>query len=285
MKLQFKKQQYQWDAVKSTVQVFSGQPNQGLQEYVLDQGILYIRARGKLQEATRIDTIESGYANQEIALKDSDLLQNLQTIQAANNINISSSLSNRLGRIDLDIEMETGTGKTYVYIKTIFELNKRYGWSKFIVVVPSIAIREGVKTSFDITQEHFMEEYGKKARYFIYNSDNLTQIETFSASGDISVMIINTQAFNTSLREGANNKASRIIYSKRDDFGSRRPIDVISANNPIVIVYSNKSIYLCSRLASKCGTRPKSPSHQMQSLMFSPHTFTSQNRIVRWARK
>lgn len=236
MKLQFKKQQYQWDAVKSTVQVFSGQPNQGLQEYVLDQGILYIRARGKLQEATRIDTIESGYANQEIALKDSDLLQNLQTIQAANNINISSSLSNRLGRIDLDIEMETGTGKTYVYIKTIFELNKRYGWSKFIVVVPSIAIREGVKTSFDITQEHFMEEYGKKARYFIYNSDNLTQIETFSASGDISVMIINTQAFNTSLREGANNKASHIIYSKRDDFGSRRPIDVISANNPIVIM-------------------------------------------------
>ena len=110
MKLQFKKQQYQWDAVKSTVQVFSGQPNQGLQEYVLDQGILYIRARGKLQEATRIDTIESGYANQEIALKDSDLLQNLQTIQAANNINISSSLSNRLGRIDLDIEMETVGG-------------------------------------------------------------------------------------------------------------------------------------------------------------------------------
>ena len=157
MKLQFKKQQYQWDAVKSTIQVFSGQPNQGLQEYVLDQGILYIRVHGKLQEATRIDTIESGYANQEIALKDSDLLQNLQTIQAANNINISSSLSNRLGRIDLDIEMETGTGKTYVYIKTIFELNKRYGWSKFIVVVPSIAIREGGE---DLVRHHTGAFYG-----------------------------------------------------------------------------------------------------------------------------
>ena len=236
MKFQFKKQQYQWDAVESTVQVFNGQPNQGLQEYVLDQGKLFVRVKGKMQEVTRMETIEQGYANQEVALKDSDLLKNLQTIQAANNINISSSLSNNLGRIALDIEMETGTGKTYVYIKTMFELNKLYGWSKFIVVVPSIAIREGVKKSFDITQEHFMEEYGKKARYFIYNSDNLTQIETFSTSNDISVMIINTQAFNTSLREGANNKAARIIYSKRDDFGSRRPIDVISANNPIIIM-------------------------------------------------
>lgn len=236
MKFQFKKQQYQWDAVESTVQVFSGQPNQGLQEYVLDQGKLFVRVNHKLTEVTRADFIEQGYANQEVKLSDHELLNNLQTIQAANNINISSALSNNLGRIALDIEMETGTGKTYVYIKTMFELNKLYGWSKFIVVVPSIAIREGVKKSFDITQDHFMEEYGKKARYFIYNSDNLTQIDSFSTSTDISVMIINTQAFNSSLKEGANNKAARIIYTKRDDFGSRRPIDVISANNPIIIM-------------------------------------------------
>lgn len=236
MKFQFKKQQYQWDAVESTVRVFNGQPNQGLQEYVVDQGKLFVRTKGKMQEVTRIDTIEQGYANQLITLNDAELLRNLQTIQAANNINISSSLSNNLGRIALDIEMETGTGKTYVYIKTMFELNKLYGWCKFIVVVPSIAIREGVKKSFDITINHFMEEYGKKARCFIYNSNDLTQIETFSTSNDISVMIINTQAFNTSLREGANNKTARIIYSKRDDFGSRRPIDVISANNPIIIM-------------------------------------------------
>ncbi len=237
MKLQFKKQQYQWDAVESTVQVFSGQPNQGLQEYVLDKGKYYIKqADGKLIEDIRILHEESGYSNQEVKLSDPQLLDNLQTIQAANNINISSALSNHLGRIALDIEMETGTGKTYVYIKTMFELNKLYGWSKFIVVVPSIAIREGVKKSFEITEDHFMEEYGKKARYFIYNSDNLTQIETFSTSSDISVMIINTQAFASSLKEGANNKAARIIYSKRDDFGSRRPIDVISANRPIIIM-------------------------------------------------
>ena len=132
--------------------------------------------------------------------------------------------------------METGTGKTYVYIKTMFEMNKRFGWSKFIVVVPSIAIREGVKKSFDITVDHFMELYGKKARYFVYNSKNLGEIETFSSCADISVMIINTQAFNTSFKDGAKNEAARIIFSKRDEFGSRRPIDVIAANNPIVIM-------------------------------------------------
>jgi type III restriction enzyme len=118
----------------------------------------------------------------------------------------------------------------------MFELNKRYGWSKFIVVVPSIAIREGVKKSFDMTQEHFMEHYGKKARYFIYNSSNLNQLDSFSSSAGINVMIINTQAFASSLKEGANNKESRIIYSKRDDFNSRRPIDVIKANRPIIIL-------------------------------------------------
>ena len=132
--------------------------------------------------------------------------------------------------------METGTGKTYVYIKTMFELNKRYGWSKYIVVVPSIAIREGVKKSFEITAEHFMEQYGKKARFFIYNSSNLTQLDNFSSSSGINVMIINTQAFAASLKEGSNTKESRIIYSKRDEFGSRRPIDVIAANRPIIIL-------------------------------------------------
>jgi type III restriction enzyme len=132
--------------------------------------------------------------------------------------------------------METGTGKTYVYIKTMFELNKLYGWSKFIIVVPSIAIREGVKKSFEITADHFMEHYCKKARFFIYNSSNLNQLDNFSSNSGINVMIINTQAFASSLKEGANNKESRIIYSKRDEFGSRRPIDVIKANRPIIIL-------------------------------------------------
>ena len=237
MKFQYKIQGYHTEAVESTLRVFAGQPNQTLGEYIIDRGKLMRRMNGQLQELTQMELEgERGYRNQPVALDDEILLSNLHKVQADNNINISPALSNRLGRCALDIEMETGTGKTYVYIKTMFEMNKRFGWSKFIVVVPSIAIREGVKKSFDITVDHFMELYGKKARYFIYNSKNLGEIETFSSSADISVMIINTQAFNTSFKDGARNEAARIIFSKRDDFASRRPIDVIAANNPIIIM-------------------------------------------------
>lgn len=238
MKLQFKIQQYQTDAVESTVDIFNGQPNQGLLEYKMDQGKVYVIDNGKRieQKGMGFSEYDTGYKNGDIVLSEEELLKNIHQIQTQNNIHLSNEVIKRLGACQLDIEMETGTGKTYVYIKTMFELNKRYGWTKFIVVVPSIAIREGVKKSFDITQDHFMEQYGKKARYFVYNSDNLNQIDTYSQSADISVMIINTQAFNTSMKEGAKNKYARIIYDKRDEFGSRRPIDVIAANRPIIIL-------------------------------------------------
>lgn len=238
MKLQFKIQQYQTDAVESTVDIFNGQPNQGLLDYKMDQGKVYVIDNGKRIEQTDfvVNKNDTGYKNGEIVLSEDELLKNIHQIQTQNNIHLSNEVIKRLGACQLDIEMETGTGKTYVYVKTMFELNKRYGWTKFIVVVPSIAIREGVKKSFDITQDLFMEQYGKKARYFVYNSDNLNQIDTYSQSADISVMIINTQAFNTSMKEGAKNKYARIIYDKRDEFGSRRPIDVIAANRPIIIL-------------------------------------------------
>lgn len=238
MKLKFKIQQYQTDAVESTVDIFNGQPNQGLLDYKMDQGKVYVIDNGKRieQKGIGFSEYDTGYKNGEIVLSEDELLKNIHQIQTQNNIHLSNEVIKRLGACQLDIEMETGTGKTYVYVKTMFELNKRYGWTKFIVVVPSIAIREGVKKSFDITQDHFMELYGKKARYFVYNSDNLNQIDTYSQSADISVMIINTQAFNTSMKEGAKNKYARIIYDKRDEFGSRRPIDVIAANRPIIIL-------------------------------------------------
>ena len=238
MKLQFNIQQYQTDAVESTVDIFNGQPNQGLLDYKMDQGKVYVIDYGRRIEQTDfvVNENDTGYKNGEIVLSEDELLKNIHQIQTQNNIHLSNEVIKRLGACQLDIEMETGTGKTYVYIKTMFELNKRYGWTKFIVVVPSIAIREGVKKSFDITQDHFMELYGKKARYFVYNSDNLNQIDTYSQSADISVMIINTQAFNTSMKEGAKNKYARIIYDPRDEFGSRKPIDVIAANRPIIIL-------------------------------------------------
>lgn len=232
MKFKFKIQQYQTDAVERTVEVFAGQPSV--------DNFTYRRDLGKQAQYHQISIydaeIETGYRNSEIQLTSKELLDNIRKVQADGDIKLSESLAPSIGACALDIEMETGTGKTYVYIKTMFELNKRYGWSKFIVVVPSIAIREGVGKSFRILEDHFMEHYGKKARWFIYDSSRLKSLDDFSSDAGINVMIINTQAFAASLKEGGKSKESRIIYSKRDDFASRRPIDVIAANRPIIIM-------------------------------------------------
>lgn len=246
MKFNFKIQSYQTEAVQSVVDSFAGQR--------FSDGISYRRDIGDVKEKqnysqayldyeTSSDEVvykdgfdETGFKNSQITLEPNELLNNIRKVQQNNNVLLSESLVNDLGACSLDIEMETGTGKTYVYIKTMFELNRKYGWSKFIVVVPSIAIREGVKKSFEITQDHFMEEFQKKIRYFVYDSKNLNQLDSFSSNSGINCMIINMQAFNTSLKEGGRNKESRIIYSKRDEFGSRRPIDVLKVNNPILIL-------------------------------------------------
>lgn len=237
MKFNFKIQQYQTDAVDAVVKVFNGQGFHDRISYIRDLGKTESVDRQMSFDDEQYDPMDdTGYKNEIVELSDEQLLRNIQTLQSQNNIKLSNSLVKDLGRCSLDIEMETGTGKTYVYIKTMFELNKKYGWSKFIVVVPSIAIREGVKKSFEISADHFMEHYGKKARFFIYNSSNLNQLDNFSQSSGINVMIINTQAFASSLKEDGRSKEARIIYSKRDEFGSRRPIDVIKANRPIIIL-------------------------------------------------
>lgn len=236
MKFKFKIQQYQTDAVEATVNVFAGQPSKTNSQYRRDLG----KTKGRIV----FDEEYVGYKNADVELQGPQLLVNIQQQQAIYNIPKSMKLSqpDGLGACSLDIEMETGTGKTYVYIKTMFELNKRYGWSKFIVVVPSIAIREGVAKSFTMLAEHFQEHYGKQAIPFVYNSSNLNAIDDFSSSADIRVMIINTQAFNSSFNEAKNvegrkgDAAARIIYTRRDDFQSRRPIDVIAANRPIIIM-------------------------------------------------
>ena len=251
MKFSFKIQQYQTDAVDAVARVFQGQPYNAGVSYLRDMGSLSAQPQqlslvSNGDDAAQVELQDlindSGFKNEALQLTEQELLQNIRTLQAEANIHQSEKLVAPLGRCSLDIEMETGTGKTYVYIKTMFELNKRYGWSKFIVVVPSIAIREGVKKSFEITADHFMECYGKKARFFIYNSSNLNQLDSFSSNSGINVMIINTQAFAASMNEDKNvegrkgDAAARIIYTKRDEFGSRRPIDVIAANRPILIL-------------------------------------------------
>lgn len=229
MKFKFTIQNYQTEAVESVVKVFAGQPFQNRISYRRDTGTQKIE-RDLLNENLSDDELYMGFANAPLQLNETQILKNIRSTQKDGNIKESSALAKHLGACSLDVEMETGTGKTYVYIKTMFELNKRYGWSKFIVVVPSIAIREGVLKSFKMMQDHFMEQYGKKARFFVYNSKNLTDIDNFSSYADLSVMIINVQAFN------ATGKDARRIRMELDEFGSRRPIDVIRANRPIVIL-------------------------------------------------
>lgn len=246
MKFNFKIQDYQTDAVNSVVNCFLTQRYSDGLSYRRDIGDIKDK---KLYSQTYVDFDpesattqlkddfdDTGFKNGNLSITSDELLSNIRKVQHNNNVSVSDSLIGDLGACSLDIEMETGTGKTYVYIKTMFELNQKYGWSKFIVVVPSIAIREGVKKSFEMTEDHFMELYHKKIRYFVYDSKNLNQLDSFSSDSGINCMIINMQAFNTSLKEGGSSKEARIIYSKRDEFASRRPIDVIKANNPILIL-------------------------------------------------
>ncbi|MEQ2638267.1 type III restriction-modification system endonuclease [Paratractidigestivibacter faecalis] len=232
MKFKFKVQKYQTDAADAVCDVFEGQSNQGASAYLRDLG----RKRQEAQAHIEFDEENAeGYANAPLALGRDALLTNVRAVQRRNQLPESTTLFAGMGACQLDVEMETGTGKTYVYTKTMLELNRRYGWCKFIVVVPSVAIREGVAKSLENTRDHFFEHYQKSIRFFIYNSDNLTELDAYSQSDDVSCMIINMQAFNASMKEGANNKAARIIFDERDEFGSRRPIDVIAANRPIVI--------------------------------------------------
>lgn len=229
MKFKFKIQQYQTEAVENTVAVFQGQPSHALSPYRRDLG-------NYKEKQIRYEEDEIGYGNHRLELDRRTMLRNIRFVQNLYDITPSETLAQGVAPVNLDIEMETGTGKTYVYIKTMFELNKQYGWSKFIVVVPSIAIREGVDKSFTMLEDHFMELYGKKARPFVYDSSNLQRLDSFSSDSGLCVLIINTQAFAASMKEGGRSKESRIIYSKQDNFGSRRPIDVIAANNPIIIM-------------------------------------------------
>ena len=226
MKLRFKHQKFQANAAKAVVDVFQGQPkNEGI-SYLIDKGVGQ-SDQGELGEDF------TGFKNAKVLLDEDAVLNNLQQVQRANLIKPSENLE---GHYNLTIEMETGVGKTYTYIKTMYELNQKYGWSKFIVIVPSIAIREGVYKSFQITEDHFAEEYGKKIRYFVYNSAHLNELDQFAGSNSIYVMIINSQAFN------AKGKDARRISMKLDEFRSRRPIDIIANTNPILIIDEPQSV-------------------------------------------
>jgi len=267
MKLKFKNQAYQTAAVQAVVDCFAGQPPASPEaaSYRIDPGK---QARGQTIGSTLGE--DAGFKNADLLLPETVLLNNIQQVQRQQNLLLSDTLvQTKIAGVNLDIEMETGTGKTYCYIKTIFELNKRYGWSKFIIVVPSIAIREGVAKSLEITGEHFLETYGKKARFFIYNSRQLHHLESFSSDAGINVMVINVQAFN------ATGKDNRRIYDELDDFQSRKPIDVISANRPILILDEPQKMEGGKTLDSLVNFKP------LMVLRYSATHKTTHNKIHR----
>ena len=260
MKLKFKKQAYQTRAVDSVVDCFKGQPFSTGISYRIDPGY----SIGK-EQAVEHDYLfdDSGFKNADIALTEQKILENIHEVQRIQNLPLSQSVTNfktikknefvydsaytkkalAISPYHLDVEMETGTGKTYCYTKTIFELNKKYGWTKFIIVVPSIAIREGVYKSLEITADHFLEQYNKKSKYFIYNSSQLHNLESFSSDAGINIMIINIQAFNARGADARRiygtakkNSKGEIELVGLDDFQSRKPIDIIKANRPILIL-------------------------------------------------
>ncbi len=265
MKLKFKQQRYQTDAVKAVVDCFAGQPKSKGFKYAVDPGRTAAGAAAALP-----GTEAEGFANEKIALSHAQVLGNLQAVQRRQNLTVSPELKKTsVCDVNLDVEMETGTGKTYCYIKTMFELHREYGWGKFIVVVPSIAIREGVMQSFELMTEHFLEQYGKRVRFFIYNSKQLHNLESFSSDAGINVMIINVQAFN------ARGEDARRIYAELDDFQSRRPIDVISKNRPILILDEPQ------KMEGKATTEKLAEFHPLMILRYSATHKTEHNKVYR----
>ena len=222
MKFQYKIQDYQTRAVESVIDCFNGQPNITQPAYQLapnmgDEG------QGVLDSPA--------FRNNDIVLGAPKILENIRAVQHRQVLPQSNALTPPPAcPINLDVEMETGTGKTYCYIKTIFEMNQKFGWTKFIIMVPSVAIREGVYQSLQDMGDHFQENYHKPAKFFIYNSKKLHELDAFSSNPDINIMIINMQAFN---RDG---KDTLLINEELDYFGTRRPMDVIAANKPILIL-------------------------------------------------
>lgn len=228
MKLKFKHQTFQRDAARAVTDIFVGQRKSDGFAYRFDEGRIN-------SQQTRINAELTAFRNEPIMLDRDSLVQNIREIQMSQDL---EPITGIVGEgLNFTIEMETGTGKTYTYIKTMYELNKLYGWSKFIIVVPSIAIREGVVKSLEIMQDHFAEEYGKRMEYFVYNSDNLSKIDSLALDPSLHVMVINTQAFN------ARGENARKFTSRSDKgFGYRIPRDVIAATNPILIIDEPQSV-------------------------------------------
>lgn len=231
MKIQFESNlDYQDRAISSIVDIFEGQE-------VCQSNFSIVRQHVKGQKTTA-DFNDLGIGNR-LELLDDEILANVQNIQLKNGL----PESKKLGSMDFSVEMETGTGKTYVYLKSIFELNKRYGFTKFIIVVPSIAIKEGTKKTLEITSEHFKTLFDN-VNYdsFVYDSSNLEQVRDFATSSDIRIMVINIDAFRKSFTDPSKDTKANIIHRQNDRLNGQKPIEFIASTNPILIIDEPQSV-------------------------------------------
>jgi len=230
MKLQFDKDlEYQHQAIASIVDLFRGQTpmqtNFTVTAYTGQIG-LYDSANG---------------IGNRLELGQDEILENLQAIQLKNGLPQTKSL--KTGNYDFDIEMETGTGKTYVYLRTILELHKNYGFSKFIIVVPSLAIKEGVYKSLQITKDHFNDLYDNTIyNYFVYDSGKLEQVRSFAVSDNIEIMVINIDAFRRSFTDPTKENKANIIHRPNDRLNGMKPIELIQETRPFVIIDEPQSV-------------------------------------------
>ncbi len=231
MKIQFESNLgYQDRAIASIVDIFEGQE-------VCKSNFSIVKQQTRGQKSTS-DYDDLGIGNR-LELLDDEILANVQNIQLRNGL----AQSKKLGSMDFSIEMETGTGKTYVYLKSIFEMNKRYGFTKFIIVVPSIAIKEGTKKTLEMTSEHFKALFDN-VNYdsFVYDSSNLEQVRDFATSSDIRIMVINIDAFRKSFVDKTKNSKVNIIHRQNDKLGGQKPIEFIASTNPILIIDEPQSV-------------------------------------------
>ncbi|NMC47272.1 MAG: DEAD/DEAH box helicase family protein, partial [Chloroflexi bacterium] len=230
MKLQFNPNlDYQQQAIASVVELFLGQtPKQS------NFTVSYMRGQIGV-----FDT-QNGIGNK-LELDEEDILRNLQAVQLRNGLPQTKKLTR--GQYDFDIEMETGTGKTYVYLRSIYELNKAYGFTKFVIVVPSLAIKEGVKTSLKLMDAHFKNLYDNTiCESFVYDSSKLDQVRNFAVSDNIQIMIINIDAFRRSFTDPTRETKANIIHRPNDKLNGMRPIELIQETNPFVIIDEPQSV-------------------------------------------
>ena len=223
---------YQTDAVNSICDIFEG-------EEIFQSN--FSVAPIKDEEELLFQSTTIGIGNS-LKMIDEDMLVNIQRIQLRNGLPQSTAVSFKKDGMNFSVEMETGTGKTYVYLKTIFELNRRYGFTKFIIVVPSIAIKEGTKKTLEITKDHFKSEFENVVYdHFVYDSAKLEQVRSFATSDTVQIMVINIDAFRKSFVDNDENSKSNIIHRYNDKLG-HKPMELIRETNPIVIIDEPQSV-------------------------------------------